>query len=97
MRKVFTILSCLALSFLLFPSQMKADEVTDYTYLLKNPSFELTTGDVPLPVPVVTERFLPYGWNHTVIYNGNSIPWSATENNSTTANGVVQTVKALVK
>jgi hypothetical protein len=81
MKKRITALSCLsvALSLLTLPTKASCDK-TDFTDLLKNPSFELTTGDQPLSV--VPTRFLPYGWNHTVIYNGSTIPWSATANST---------------
>lgn len=86
MKNLFTQkLSCIALGFLLFLPQMKAEEVkVDYTDLLKNPGFEVVLdGDGhEVPISVSPVRFLPYGWSHTVVYNGVEIPWDATNNSS---------------
>jgi hypothetical protein len=52
MKKVFTKMSCLALGVLLFSPQMKAQEVkTDFTDLLKNPSFEYWLGYEDFGIP----------------------------------------------
>lgn len=94
MKKIITKWSCLVLGCLLLSSLMKAEDVkTDYTDLLTNPSFEVASDGAGGEVPASKEsnlaingrndwfRFCPYGWNHTIVQNGNIIPWSLDENN----------------
>jgi hypothetical protein len=73
--------ACLAVCALLLSPQLKADNVkTDYTDLLENPSFELTTGGEPITSSTTLPiRYLPYGWSHTVIYDGSEISWDSSD------------------
>jgi hypothetical protein len=68
-------------------------EKDDYTELLTNPGFEsVGVGDgTPSQennqtVNGVNDwfRFCPYGWNHTIVYDGNEIVWDSDNNSADT-------------
>lgn len=98
MKKTFTKkVSGIALGILLLSPQLKATEPVkvDYTDLLKNPGFDYVldgngnqvapSKENNLAINALNDwyRFCPYGWSHKVVYNGNEIPWTATQNNGT--------------
>lgn len=97
MKKTFTTkLGLVALGLVTLSSQLKAVDVqTDFSNLLRNPGFEYVLDGSGNQVAPSKEnnlsingandwfRFCPYGWNHRVVYNGNEIPWTATQNNGT--------------